>query len=512
MKKWSKILVIIGTGGCLLTGAGRVFANTADDAISGDILAIQQASDPSAAITAFANGIATDRNSAKIYTAYVSKMVELGLPEMAFHQAQTLTGMESNNGLAWGVVAYVNARRGQMPDAISAVVLAGQFAPDNAFVQRTAGELAAWYDLKADKSTLSDSTKDAMTKVRIILKNRPTFADAYNTATKAYQSQGNTTPAAPAPSSAAPGAPTTQPQSYADQPQNYAQPLSYDYGTGSPPYPYYSDYYPDYGYYNAWGPGWVAPAAWWWWPVGSFGGCAFFPFSTFVVFDHHDHFHGHSHDGHSHSQDGFVAHHDGSFHATHNGGKFFGGSTHPNFAARTAGSSGFHSAIDTRTANTTATRTRSLSMNSSALIDTRTANTTGTRTRSFSAPTTTMNRSFATGAHTPATSRSWTMATPRMRTAPSFSGHTWNSQAFRGARTGTSPAFANRTWSSPAFSSRPWAPQSGWTSHSFSAPALAPRGGGFSVNGGFHGGGMGGGGFRGGGGGFGGGHGGGGHR
>ena len=81
-------------------------------------------------------------------------MVDFGLPEMAYYQAQTLTTLQVNNGLAWGVVAYVDARRAQMAEAIYAINLAGQFAPDNKFVQHTAGELVAWYDLKADKATI----------------------------------------------------------------------------------------------------------------------------------------------------------------------------------------------------------------------------------------------------------------------------------------------------------------------------------------------------------------------
>src|SRR6266436_1575968 len=231
MKTWPKILVTIAMGGCLLAGGTPLFATTADDAAAGAIQAIQQASDPSAAIAAYANGIATDRNNPKIYEAYISKMVELGLPEMAFHQAESLTGMESNNGLAWGVVAYVDARRGQMTEAVSAVVLSGQFAPDNPFVQRTAGELTAWYDLKADKTTLSDSTKDAMTKLRASLNKRTAFTDAYTTATKAYQ--GQTTPTQPAQSSTNPNPAPAQQQAYSTEP-----PPDY-YG---PPYPYPYDY------------------------------------------------------------------------------------------------------------------------------------------------------------------------------------------------------------------------------------------------------------------------------
>ena len=43
-----------------------------------------------------------------------------------------------------------------MPEAISAINLAGQFAPDNPFVQRTAGEIIAWYD--ADPARYGDNS------------------------------------------------------------------------------------------------------------------------------------------------------------------------------------------------------------------------------------------------------------------------------------------------------------------------------------------------------------------
>src|SRR5579859_2783921 len=171
-------------------------APAADQTMDAAIQAVQQAPDPSAAIAAYANGFAIDRNNPRLYDAFVSRMVDLGLPEMAFHQAQTLTTLQSNNGLAWGVVAYVDARRAQMPEAVAAINLAGQFAPDNTFVQHTTGELVAWYDLKADKTKIPDNTKDGLAKVRALLEKRPAFTEAYTTAQKAYQSQASEAPGA----------------------------------------------------------------------------------------------------------------------------------------------------------------------------------------------------------------------------------------------------------------------------------------------------------------------------
>ncbi len=177
--------MVFGMWGCVLATAWGV--STTEPEVAAAIQAIQQAPDPSATVAAYVNGAAVDRNDPKLSEAYVVRMVDLGLPELAFHQAQTLTTLESNNGLAWGVIAYVEARRGNMPEAISAINLAGQFAPDNPLVERTAGEIIAWYDVKADKATLSENAQHGLATIRGLLEKRPEFANAYKTAKKAYR-------------------------------------------------------------------------------------------------------------------------------------------------------------------------------------------------------------------------------------------------------------------------------------------------------------------------------------
>ncbi len=284
--------LLLGLGSGLLVAAWGALA--AQDGTAGAIQAIQQAPDPSAAVAAFASGVAIDRNDPKLYEAYVNRMVDLGLPEMAYHQAQTLNTLDTRDGLAWGVQAYVDARRGNLPEAISAINLAGQFAPDNKFVQRTAGEIAAWYDTKGSTITLPQAAKDGLAKVRSSMASSPAFTAAYQTARQAYTSQAGTAspPVQAAPEAVAPG---TQ-----------AAPEAYDYAVAPPPVVYYPDY--TAGYYYDYGPTWIEPAPWWWWqPIGFFGGCDFFPFGAFVVFDH-DHFH-HHHDF-DHDRDDHVFHRD----------------------------------------------------------------------------------------------------------------------------------------------------------------------------------------------------------
>ena len=246
-KRDAKIPMILGMWSCVLAAAWG--ESTSSPELAAAIQAIEQAPDPSATVAAYANGAAVDRNDPKLSEAYVIRMVDFGLPELAFHQAQTLTTLQSNNGLAWGVVAYVEARRGNMAEAISAINLAGQFAPTTPLVERTAGEIMAWYDIESDKATLSENAQRGLATIRQLLEKYSEFASAYETAKKAYQAQAK--------------APEQPVQSQ----------------TLSPTESFADDYY-------ASDAAWAEPTPWWWWqPAGFFAGSSFVPLTTVVVFN-----------------------------------------------------------------------------------------------------------------------------------------------------------------------------------------------------------------------------------
>jgi hypothetical protein len=497
--------------------ASALGASASRPEVTAAIQAIEQAPDPSAAVAAYANGMAVDRNDPNLAQAYVARMVDLGLPELAYHQAQALTSRESNNGLAWGVVAYVNARRGQMPDAISAINLAGQFAPDNSFVQRTAGELLAWYDAKADKSKLPQNEKDGLTRVRSLMINRPAYLAAYDTAKKAYQSQASA--AAPGSAAAPSPIPDGQPQSAEEAPADQVAPLGYPAPNAAAPPPVYVypdnyGYSGDYGYYADWGPGWVQPYPWWWWqPAGFWAGFGFFPFGGVVVFDnddfhhhHHDHdFHHHGDEHFAHHQDGFAHHQDGhSFHGNNPAVWHHDASGHTSFFGQPAAPTG-----------SMGQWSRANFHNTPASLG-RLGGAPGRMTTTGSA----MGSSATFGSGRPAVnSQSLGQAHGSSRsswsTAPSFRSP---SGVGAGSRPGAAaPAF--HSWAgTPAGGRSPSAaPRNSWSGHSFqSAPAFtaphmgAPMGGAGVPGGAIHGGAMGGGAAHGGGGFSGGGHGGGG--
>src|ERR1039458_1369160 len=106
------LLVLAGVLGC---GGSEAVTNQ-PSSVAAAIQAIQQAADPSAVIAAYGSGLAITTTDPRLHAAYVARMGDMGLPEMAYHQAQTRTTLEPNTGLAWGLVAYVGARGGFIPE------------------------------------------------------------------------------------------------------------------------------------------------------------------------------------------------------------------------------------------------------------------------------------------------------------------------------------------------------------------------------------------------------------
>jgi hypothetical protein len=296
MNTISRVLTVLICGSLWGAAMSANGANAANEQVAAAVQAIEQAPDPSTAVAAYANGMAVSRGSPAVQEAYVARMVDFGLPEMAYSQARALTVAVPNNGLAWGVVAYVDARRGDMTNAIAALSLAARFAPAHPFVQRTAGELIAWYDSQAAQIQLPASAKAGLEKVRKLLRDHPAYIAAYDAAKKAYQSA--TAQASSLGETGVPEAGLAPPP---------VPPPSY--------YPYYlepysSSYYDEYGY-----PWETYP--WWWSPEGSFSGPYFVPY-PYVIFGRRGEFHhGRAHG--EHGEQGEYGEHGG--HGEHGHGE-----------------------------------------------------------------------------------------------------------------------------------------------------------------------------------------------
>ena len=117
---------------------------------------VRQAPDPSAAVAAYAAAAGRVGPNPTVDDAYVRRMVEFNLPDLAESQAQNLVKVDPANDVARAVIAYTQGRRGQAVEALGTIVQAagGDRPVTDPFVLRTAGQLVAWYDTRADKAQI----------------------------------------------------------------------------------------------------------------------------------------------------------------------------------------------------------------------------------------------------------------------------------------------------------------------------------------------------------------------
>lgn len=300
---------------------------------SGDAALIQRIGDamtPSDAVAAYGAAAASKADPRVAEQAYVRRMVEFGLPEMAEVQADDLTRRTPDDGLAWAVSAFMSARRGSNDAALNQIAAAAEHAPTDAFVLRTAGQLLAWYDTRADRGALSDTARYSAVAVRARLRDVPGYDRAYRAALDEYarmmQDQALASDAAAPPATQNGALPATVPSTQTGQtyapvpmpsalpPESYSTPSPYYYGgseyydTGVTPYYYTNPYaYDGCAYpYEPWWP-W-AYYGWWWGPT--------------IIIDHCDfeHHHHHGFDSHDFIHDDFRHHHDDFLHPRHGPG------------------------------------------------------------------------------------------------------------------------------------------------------------------------------------------------
>jgi hypothetical protein len=233
----------------------KVVMETQGDArVREAISSIEKAPDPSAVVEAYAK--ATEKDSVPLKQAYVKRLVTLGVPELAETQARDLSRRGPEDGLAWAVVAFMDARRNNTPAALKDIVTAAGRLPEDPFVERTAAQIIAYYEVYADRNKIDGALRDSVEQTRQALSAKPTFAQAYQQAKQSY---------AQAAARLMPPAATGPAQAVVPEPYSVVQPESY---WVSPTTVYNNTYntYPDPYAYDAYSsnPWW--PSAWWWDP------------------------------------------------------------------------------------------------------------------------------------------------------------------------------------------------------------------------------------------------------
>lgn len=219
----------------------------AADPMAESLRALREARSPAEAIQAYADAQARTPGDLFVQQAYVQRMVEFGLPEMADVQARDLNRRQPDSGLAWAVSAYMSAKRGQTSEALEEITRAAQLASRNLFVLRTSGQLVAWYDTRADQGQLPAATKASVEWLRRQLADSTAYNDAYAQAAEVYRQTGEAT-TRPAADLATTAPASTQAAESVAVPPGYVQEIP-DYLPAPPPVSYYNDY-SNYNYYG----------------------------------------------------------------------------------------------------------------------------------------------------------------------------------------------------------------------------------------------------------------------
>ncbi len=202
------LVVFVAVQDCRAAG-GFVTAQPAEKPAA--IAAIEQAAGPSEVISAFTKALAGGEDKAAVYSAFVHRMVQLGLPQATYDQAQTAVGLDPSDKVSWAVIAFTQASTGKMEEALSSLAKASPQADDDPFVVKTAGQLLAWYDSTPDQA-VTDETRKAVEDVRKRLADNGLFMETYQTTMEAFQlyrltgAEKPTAPSGQAPTPAEPNA------------------------------------------------------------------------------------------------------------------------------------------------------------------------------------------------------------------------------------------------------------------------------------------------------------------
>jgi hypothetical protein len=148
---------------------------------------IRDATSPSAAVDAYARAIERVRRDGAVEHEYMHKMIDFGLPELAEQQARSVVDRRPRDGTARAVAAYMNARRGTDVAALQEIVVAADLSPGEPFVQRTAGQLLAWLDLRMDARQLPSELVGSVERMRRRFRGTPEFHQAYATTRDTYR-------------------------------------------------------------------------------------------------------------------------------------------------------------------------------------------------------------------------------------------------------------------------------------------------------------------------------------
>ena len=100
-----------------------------------------------------------DAKNTELCKAYMLKMWHFDKYMIAYYPALQLTKKDPTNGLAWGIVGYYQAMRGNYLKALGPTLQAAKCMPDDAATMANAGRLVTWYEKTKPQPKISPELK-----------------------------------------------------------------------------------------------------------------------------------------------------------------------------------------------------------------------------------------------------------------------------------------------------------------------------------------------------------------
>ncbi|MCE5328599.1 MAG: hypothetical protein LLG01_19520 [Planctomycetaceae bacterium] len=134
------------------TAAASKPSAAAVQAIIDQIKACEQ---PSEAAALFTRGRSLDVNNLDLCRAYMTKMLTLGYPRVAYYAAREVSRLDAKDGTAWSAIAYYHAKDAKFSLAMDPAVRAASLLENDASAMGNLGQLLGWADELKHKPVLS---------------------------------------------------------------------------------------------------------------------------------------------------------------------------------------------------------------------------------------------------------------------------------------------------------------------------------------------------------------------
>ncbi|HDZ20800.1 hypothetical protein LCGC14_0269200 [marine sediment metagenome] len=141
--------------------------------------AIRQAKTPPEAVAAYVEANKLLRGDVQANEAYMRKMLTFGEVTKAVIGARWLVHSDKDHGLAWGVIAYVDAGRGSLAKALAEIVQAAALLGDDPGVMHNAGVLAAWSEASGPAANIPTRLRKTISRSIDKWLENSAFAEAY---------------------------------------------------------------------------------------------------------------------------------------------------------------------------------------------------------------------------------------------------------------------------------------------------------------------------------------------